>query len=521
MTTTPQEWTINAIGRHIPVEIDGRRLKPFKGAFADQGSGRIAAPLVSLTTKPGRIDKVVKSWDELFDLLQPRSGMTVSFHHHLRNGDFLINEVMRRLAGRGLRDLVVAPSALFPTHDTLVDLIRAGVISHIEGSMNGKVGVACSQGLMKKAAVLRSHGGRYRAIQDGDLHIDIAFIAAPAADHFGNANGVLGKSACGPIGIAKADSLFADKVVVLTDNLISFPCMPMSISGLNVDHVLVVDSIGDPEKIVSGTTKLTKSPTQLLIAEYAARFVEEVGIMKEGFSFQGGAGGVSLAFTAFLGQRMKQRGIRASFAVGGHTGVTVDMLNQNQINYLLEGQSFDLRAVQSLRDNPRHVEIDPFISYCQHAKGCFAHMVDVAVLGATEIDLDFNVNVNTHSDGLLLHGIGGFADAAAGAGCTMITAPSFRKRIPIIREKVTTVTAPGEVIDVFVTERGIAINPRRPDLLDRVKKSGLPLVTIRQLMEEVHAITGVPEKPRLGERPIALIEWRDGSVIDVVRQVLD
>ena len=514
-------WTTNALGRKVPSEIDGRPFKPYKGAFADQGGGRLHAPPVPLTTSAGRIDKVAPNWDALLDRLPLHNGMTVSFHHHLRNGDFVVNEVMQRLAARGLRDLVVAPSALFPIHDSLVELIKSGVISHIEGSMNGQVGVACSKGLMGKTAILRSHGGRYRAVQDGDLKIDVAFIAAPACDQFGNGNGVHGKSACGPIGIAKADSLYADKVVMITDHLVPFPCMPMSISGLNVDHVLVVETIGDPTKIVSGTTKLTKSPTQLLIAEYAARFVEAAGIMQPNFSFQAGAGGVSLAFTVFLAKRMKETGVKASFCVGGNTAVTVGMLNDGLVNYLLEGQSFDLTAVQSLRDNPRHVEIDPFISYCQHARGCFAHMIDVAVLGATEIDLDFNVNVNTHSDGLLLHGIGGFADAAAGAGCTIITAPSFRKRIPVIREKVTTVTAPGEVIDVIVTERGIAINPRRQDLIDRVRDSGLPLITLPELMSQVHALTGVPESPRLGERPVALIEWRDGSIIDAVYQVLD
>ncbi len=515
------QWVENALGRRVPAEIDGRRLKPFKGAFQDQGGGVMARRRVPLTTTPGRIDKVVRSWDELWKKLSLRDGMTVSFHHHLRNGDFLVNETMRRLADLGLKDMVVAPSALFPVHDGLVDLIKSGAISHVEGSMNGQVGVACSKGLMRKAAVLRSHGGRYRAIQDGDLKIDLAVIAAPAADCFGNANGVLGKSAFGPIGIALADSLFADQVVVVTDNLVPFPCVPMSILGLNVDHVLTVDSIGDPTKIVSGTTRLTKSPTQLSIADLAARFVEAAGILREGFSFQGGAGGISLAFTQFLGERMAARGIKASFSVGGTTGILVDLMKRGLINYVTDGQSFDLAAVESLRDNPRHVEIDPFISYCQHARGCFAHMVDVAVLGATEIDLDFNVNVNTHSDGLLLHGIGGFADAAAGAGCTIITAPSFRKRIPILREKVTTVTAPGEVIDVVVTERGIAINPRRQDLLEKVKGRGLPLVTLPQLMEQIHALTGVPDTPRLGDRPVALIEWRDGSVIDVVRQVLD
>jgi citrate lyase subunit alpha/citrate CoA-transferase len=146
-------------------------------------------------------------------------------------------------------------------------------------------------------------------------------------------------------------------------------------------------------------------------------------------------------------------------------------------------------------------------------------MLDVAMLGATEVDLDFNVNASTHSDGLLLHGIGGHADAAASATCSIITAPSFRKRIPIVRERVTTVSCPGEVVDVVVTERGIAINPRRPDLADRAREAGLPLIGLEELMERVRAITGVPDEPEFADRVVALVEWRDGSILDVVREI--
>ncbi|MBF0410001.1 MAG: citrate lyase subunit alpha [Candidatus Riflebacteria bacterium] len=511
----------NTLGRKIPDEVNGRAVKPFRGAFADEGGGRIATRKISTVRHKGRINKVVGGWNELFTHLQPHSGMTISFHHHFRNGDYMINEVINRLAALGLKDLVIAPSALFPVHDQLVDLIKSGVISHVEGSMNGQVGVACSKGFMKRTAILRSHGGRARAIQDGDLHIDIAFIVAPTADELGNANGVNGPSACGPLGYALADSQFADQVVVITDNLVPYPCVPWSIMGGNVDYVLKVDKVGDPEKIVSGTTRLTKSPTQLMIAELAAKFVDAAGFVKDGFSFQAGAGGISLAFTVFLGNIMREKKVKASFVHGGSTEILVNLLNENLIDYILDLQAFDLPAVRSLKDNKRHIESPPFSSYLQHAKGCLANMLDVGVLGATEIDIDFNANVNTHSDGMLLHGTGGFSDVAAGSGCTILTAPSFRKRIPIIKERVTTITAPGEVVDVLVTERGICINPRRSDILDRVKNSGLPIIPIRELMDKVHTLTGIPEKPKLGDRPVALIEWRDGTVIDSVWQVLE
>jgi citrate lyase subunit alpha/citrate CoA-transferase len=140
------------------------------------------------------------------------------------------------------------------------------------------------------------------------------------------------------------------------------------------------------------------------------------------------------------------------------------------------------------------------------------------VLGATEIDVDFNVNVNTHTDGWLLHGIGGFADVCD-AWCTIITAPLLRGRLATIVDSVTTVTVPGETIDVLVTERGIAVNPARTDILDRLKGSDLPLVSIKELRKMAVDIAGEPKKPEFEDRVVALIEYRDGTVIDTVRQL--
>ena len=514
------DWMTNSIGRSVPVSIDGKTLRPFAGAYASNaGAARTAGGPRRPAPARGRPDKLVSGWDELLDRMDLKDGATISFHHHLRDGDAVINEVVGRLAARGLRGLTIAPTALFPVHDRLVPYIEAGVIARVEGSMNGAVGAACSRGAMKGTAVLRSHGGRQRAIQDGDLRIDAAFIAAPCADPAGNANGLFGKSACGPLAYPVPDSLSADKVAVITDGLVPYPCAPRSISGGNVDWVLEVESIGDASKIVSGTTRLTRSPTQLLIAELTARFIEETGVMRDGFSFQAGAGGISLAATVFLAERMRARGVKASFAHGGATGVLVGLLEEGLLGSIVDLQSFDLEAVRSCRDNARHIESTPFDSYGPRAAGSAASMLDVAMLGATEVDLDFNVNVNTHSDGLLLHGIGGHTDAAASAACSIITAPSFRKRIPIVRERVTTVSCPGEVVDVIVTERGIAINPRRGDLAERARAAGLPLVSLGDLMTEVHGITGVPDEPEFGDRVVAVVEWRDGTALDVVREL--
>jgi citrate lyase subunit alpha/citrate CoA-transferase len=513
------EWTTNSLGRSVPSSVDGRRFPAFEGVFAAQGGSEGAGRRLRRQLSRGRPDKLRLSWDDLLDHLELRDGMTVSFHHHLRDGDAIVNETIERLAARGLKGLVIAPTALFPVHDRLVPWIESGVIERVEGSMNGRVGEACSRGAMRGLSVLRSHGGRCRAVETGELHIDLAVIAAPCADPFGDANGLFGKSACGPLGYAEPDSVHADQVVVITDGLVPYPCSPWSILGGNVDQVLAVDSIGDPSRIVSGTTRLTRSPTQNLIAELTARFVEATGVMHEGFSFQAGAGGVSLAAVARIAERMRRSGIKASFAHGGGTGLLVGLLEEGLLGAIVDLQSFDLEAVRSCRENARHLLSTPFASYGPTAAGSSSSLLDLAVLGATEIDLDFNVNVNTHSDGLLLHGIGGHQDAAATSSCCIVTAPSFRKRIPIVRERVTTVSCPGEVIDVLVTERGIAVNPRRGELAELARRAGLPVVEIAQLMEEVHSITGVPDLPVFKDRPVAVVEWRDGSLLDVVREL--
>jgi len=96
--------------------------------------------------------------------------------------------------------------------------------------------------------------------------------------------------------------------------------------------------------------------------------------------------------------------------------------------------------------------------------------MDIMILGATEIDLNFNGNVVTHSDGYLLHGIGGWQNCLH-ARNVILPLPLFRDRIPVIVDEVTTLCGPGELIDVIITERGIAINPLRPDLIESVRGS--------------------------------------------------
>ncbi|MEA1963841.1 MAG: citrate lyase subunit alpha [Candidatus Aerophobetes bacterium] len=511
---------INAAGRWIPEEINGTSVTPFQGVGRYiPTANRASPPIPSCANYPEDGNKVVASLREALKRAGIRDGMTVSTHHHFRNGDKVANILFDTIAEMGIKDIRWFPSASFPCHAPVIKHLESGVVHHIEGSMNGPLGEFCTMGKMRGQGVLRSHGGRYRAVQDGQVHIDIAVIAAPAADPFGNANGLYGKSACGSIMFALADSQYADKVIMVTDNLVSFPCIPWQIQGNYVDYVVIMDEIGDPSKIVSGTTEITRSPARLLIAELTAHFIKESGIMRDGFSFQAGAGGTSLAFVVYLKELMKKAGVKAGWVRGGSTKYLVELLEEGLTNAILDGQTFDLDGVRSMRENPNHVWTSPFTSYSYHSKGHFASMVDTAVLGATEIDVNFNANIVTHSDGMLLHGIGGWQDCLF-PKCTILALPSFRSRIPIIVDRVTTLSGPGELIDVVVTEKGIAINPRRKDLLEAVKGSNLPIRPIEEIKDEAEKICGgTPAPPKVDkDRVVAAIQWVDGTVIDVVYQ---
>ena len=506
----------NALGRMVPIEVNGNAQTPFQGVGKYKPKGRKYAPFIaSCSDYPADGNKTEPTLKDALIKAGLKDGMVISTHHHFRNGDLVANQIFDIAHELGVKGLVWVPSASFECHAGLIKYLEDGTIHHIEGSMNGSLGRFTSSGKMKGMGILRSHGGRYQAIQDGEVVIDIAVIAAPTADAFGNATGDRGAAACGLLGFALADSQYAHKVIVVTDTLVPFPCVPWQIHGNNVDHVVVVDKVGIPEKIVSGTTEITKSPDRLLLAEMTSQFCDEAGIVRDGFSFQAGAGGTALSIGIYFAEILRKRGMKARFARGGSNKYLVKMLEEGLVDFILDGQTFDLEGVRSMRENWNHLNTSPFTSYNYHGKGNFASMVDVVILGATEVDVNFNANVVTHSDGVLLHGIGGWQNCLF-SKCTILPIPLFRDRMPVVRDMVTTICGPGELIDVIVTERGIAINPLRKDLIEKLKGSSLPIKTIQQLKEEAEGICGVPEKPKFTNKPVAVIKWVDGTVIDTV-----
>ena len=466
------------------------------------------------------MSKLVHSIREAIRLSGLRDGMTVSFHHHLRNGDHVLNMVMEAIADTGIRELTVNASSLFDVHMPLLDHIENRVVTGIQCNyMAAGLGRQISRGVLENPVQFRTHGGRPADIALGRTPIDVAFIAAPSADPMGNCTGKFGKSACGSLGYAFADAMYAKKVVVITDNLVPYPMTGFSISEDFVDFVVEVDAIGDPKGIVSGTTKITRDPVGLVMASHAARVIEHSGLLKDGFSFQTGAGGASLAAAKFLKEIMLKKGIQGSFGMGGITGYMVEMLKAGCFRSLLDVQCFDLDAVESIRNDPRHREVSAMQYASPAARSAAVDSLDVVILGATEIDTDFNVNVHTDSNGYIMGGSGGHSDTAAGAKLSMIIAPMFRARMPIVTDQVTCVSTPGKDIDVLVTQGGIAVNPKNGELKQRLTDAGLPIIDIHALKEKAEAITGKPKALAKGSRPVAQVIYRDGSLLDTIYDV--
>ncbi len=504
---------LNQIGRAIPNEI-AEQYGIFEGANVKTFSYQRATPKVVAK----QTDKLLPSIKDAILKTGLKDGMTISFHHHFREGDAVMNLVMDEIAALGIKNLSLASSSIANVHEPLIAHIQNKVITNITSSgLRDKVGEAISKGIMENPVVIRSHGGRARAIESGDIHIDVAFLGASSSDFCGNANGSHGKAPCGSIGYAKVDAEFADKVVIITDTLVPYPNTPISIPQNHVDYVVVVDSIGNPKGISSGATRYTTNPKELLIAQHATTVITNSPYFKDGFSFQAGTGGSTLAVAKILGETMKQSNIKASFALGGITQHICDLQKEGLVAKIIDTQSFDLGAVSSINENENHYEISASFYANPANKGAAVNQLDVVVLSALEIDTKFHVNVMTGSDGLIRGASGGHCDTAAGSKLCMILTPLLRGRIPTIVEEVNTVITPGESIDVVVTEVGIAINPNRPDLQEAFKSINIPQFTIEQLKEQAYAIAGRPDPIVYGDKVVAIIEYRDGSVIDVVR----
>lgn len=525
----------NAAGRELPERIGDYVVKPYMGssAKAAESNGTESndpehnIPVVTRRCQGNIRPGGTKLKPDLKTAITAgglKDGMTISFHHSFREGDMLIGQVLTAIRELGIKNLKFAPSAVVNIKNpSIVDFVKDGIITSIEASgIRGDLGDAVLEGMMEQPVILRTHGARPRAIEAGDLTIDMAFIGASAADDYGNATGLIGPNACGALGYSFIDAMNARWVVAVTDNLVEYPCIPITISQEYVDFVVVVDTIGDTEKIGAGAARITKNPRDLLIAKRAAEVIASSRRFKNGFVFQTGAGAVSIACTNFLAEKMEEMGVTAAMALGGIPAAIVEMYKKGLVRVIACSQSFDAVAARAIAEYPGIIEIDNSLYANPARKGCMLNRETFGVLGGLEVDTDFNVNILTGSNGEMMGGLGGGPDVADGAEISIAVLPIVRGRIPSVVKKVFTCCTPGETVAVVVTEAGIALNPGHKcygELKEDLEKTNLKIMTIEELQKIAEDLTGVPKPIECTEKIVCIVEYRDGTVIDVIRQI--
>lgn len=448
-------------------------------------------------------------------------GMRISFHHHLRHGDRLVETVLAAVSRLGIQNLTLNVSSVMGSAGVAVtEAVRTGVVTRLETTgMKEPLSGAVIGGQMAEPVVFRTHGGRARAIESNETPIDVAFIGASAVDEEGNANGVDGPNRFGSLGYGMVDALHARHVIVLTDYVAAHPLRHISIPGDRVHRVVVLDSIGDRRELSGGTLRQTARPIERVIARRAVRALIAAGAVRSGFNFQAGSGGISLLVARETAAYMRENSVVGGFASGGATGTLTTMVEEGLFSRLYDVQSFDDEAARSLARNERHVEMTASEYANPECPECIAHRLDVMVLSATEVDREFNANSLTGTDGRIRGALGGAPDTAEGAALTLVVLPTRRGRIPTLRDRVDTICTRGESIDLVCTERGVSVNPRREDLLRSLADAGIPVLSLAKEVASLHRITGVPAPIPRGDRVVAHVQARRGGLLDTIKEI--
>lgn len=474
--------------------------------------------------KPGRLNDGNStackhaSLEAAFDAANIADGASLSFHHHYRDGDATLNAVLHIAAIRGLRGLRLFASSLFPVHAPLVEHVRSGVVGGLRTDYAiGPVADAVMLGLFSEPVVFESHGRRAAAITDGSHTIDVAFVAASRADGSGAATGSGGRAPCGPLGYPLVDVAYAGQVVVVADTVQQAPLENPEIDGRWVDHVVEYPGAGNPAGISSGATRLSGDPIANRIADLAAEAVLASGAMVDGFSCQTGAGGSSLAAMKAIGQKMRAAGVKGSFLSGGITSTHVSLCEAGLFEEILDVQSFDVEAAQSFERHAWHRAMSAAEYASPEHPNPAVDRLDVVVLGATEIDRDFNVNVILSGDGNIIGGPGGHPDTAEGARLTIVTTRLNGGGFAKIVDRVACNVTSGNHVDLLVTERGIAVNPARAELTEGLRGRGLPIVDIDELA--TIAADNATRRRVIKNGPIvAEVHGRRGDLVGVIRR---
>ena len=375
-----------------------------------------------------------------------------------------------------------------------------------------------------------------RKLHTGEERVKVAFGPVPVSDIWGNANGTGGPPEhwVGPLGLFLADSRWAEHTCLMAGEIHDRHLFPRSISMADVDFVVKVPNPGNSSGVGSGTLDIEKIRSNEYNARIAARVIsvmEASGVIKDRFSFQVGSG-AGLVVLDELQRILTERRIRAGFAIGGCTSLHVEMLHAGLIENLLHGQCFEpsQAVIDSLKHDHNHHGISAGEYDDISNKENTVNLLDVAVLSTLEMDLHFNVN-SVCANGRVIGGIGGAQGVAAGSKLTIMFLPLISgkegKAFPRIVENVFTVSIPGEVVDVAVTEEFIALNPRsRSPYMEDLKKNaaanGLKVVSIEELhrisLDRASEIGELPQRRTLTEKIVEVVEWRDGTLLDTIFQ---
>lgn len=110
-----------------------------------------------------------------------------------------------------------------------------------------------------------------------------------------------------------------------------------------------------------------------MMADYCTQFVIHTPYFRDGFPYQTGVGGMSIASTISLGKIMEER-----------------------------GSTVGLGAIGSIRNNPNHVEISASEYVTSFNKWAYVNKPDFVFLAALEVDVNFNCNMVAGSDGVII-----------------------------------------------------------------------------------------------------------------------
>jgi len=529
-------WQPNSLGRDVPTRIGDRSFRPFGGGHAEMPEAATAAARIPRVPFSGR--SKVATLEDAFGVL--RDGDGLSFPHYYRNGgDRFLRAVVAELKRRGLKGIRLIGNAYFGELDYLIEAVHDGTIGYVYGNPYGGMAKAVGAGSLLPVRVIGcSHGGRQRDLVVGAERVRLAVFPAPAADVWGNASGVLGRKEerCGPLGLFDADVRHADYTCVCAGTVSDRFLPHRSISMEHVDFVVPFAGVGESAGIGAGTLDLGRimSPANLALADRVMRLLGAAGLLRDGVAFQSGSG-ASLAILKRLSDHFVEHRLKASFTIGGITEIHVEMLRRGAVELILHGQCFqptDL-VFDSLLTDPGHQEVTTSLYANLACKATLTPLLDFAILSCAEIDRDFNVNTVTGYDGRFVGGIGGGPNVGRARLTIIFTSlAGFSKRrgeaYPSIRERVNTVTMPGELVDVVITEEDAVLNPasRSPHLqalADNAAAAGVPLITMDELVAKAAAkarhLGPLMPEPRFGEEVVEIVKADDGSLLDVVRQV--